>query len=292
MAALFTTGCAPWLRVVAAGDLNLGATGGAVLAPLSGVLRGDVRLCNLEGPLVDECATHGETLCAPTERARVLRGSIDVAGLENNHADDAGPRGRVSTIAALRRVGVVAAEKTATIVRRGRTITILSRALAPGAMPDEELLAAVRATRGLRIVNLHWGETGMLQPSAAQRASARALIDAGALAVIGHGPHSVQPVEAYRGGVIAYSLGNLAFECDCTTERDGVILDFAIDRRGRVHDIALVPIEVGLHGAASRPSQDREHWKLIEELHAGIGVRLVRMASYRDRLFVSPTRGD
>jgi poly-gamma-glutamate synthesis protein (capsule biosynthesis protein) len=42
--------------------------------------------------------------------------------------------------------------------------------------------------------------------------AARAWIDAGADAVIGHGPHCVRGVELYRGCPIVYSLGNFAFQ--------------------------------------------------------------------------------
>lgn len=37
---------------------------------------------------------------------------------------------------------------------------------------------------------------------------ARQLIDAGAVAVVAHGPHVARPIQYYKGGVIAYSLGN------------------------------------------------------------------------------------
>jgi poly-gamma-glutamate synthesis protein (capsule biosynthesis protein) len=36
----------------------------------------------------------------------------------------------------------------------------------------------------------------------------RSIIDAGATVVLGHHPHVARPVERYKSGVIAYSLGN------------------------------------------------------------------------------------
>lgn len=39
-------------------------------------------------------------------------------------------------------------------------------------------------------------------------------IDAGADAVIGHGPHELQGIELYKGGVIFYSIGNFIFETE------------------------------------------------------------------------------
>ena len=43
---------------------------------------------------------------------------------------------------------------------------------------------------------------------------ARRCIDAGATAILGHGPHELQGVEIYNGGVIFYSLGNFLFETE------------------------------------------------------------------------------
>ena len=42
----------------------------------------------------------------------------------------------------------------------------------------------------------------------------RRCIDAGATVVIGHGPHELQGVELYNGGMILYSVGNFLFETE------------------------------------------------------------------------------
>jgi poly-gamma-glutamate capsule biosynthesis protein CapA/YwtB (metallophosphatase superfamily) len=52
------------------------------------------------------------------------------------------------------------------------------------------------------------------RPAAFIPAFARACIDAGAHAVIGHGPHVLRGVEYYRGRPILYSLGNFIFESE------------------------------------------------------------------------------
>lgn len=43
---------------------------------------------------------------------------------------------------------------------------------------------------------------------------ARACIDAGAQAFLGHGPHELQGIECYNDGVIFYSIGNFLFETE------------------------------------------------------------------------------
>ena len=80
-----------------------------------------------------------------------------------------------------------------------------------------EAIRSVRDEARLVVVALHWGiphgfaarSYGVLAEY--QRPVAHALVDAGADLVVGHHPHVVHPVERYRGGVIAYSLGNYVF---------------------------------------------------------------------------------
>lgn len=58
------------------------------------------------------------------------------------------------------------------------------------------------------IVAFHWGDEGATKPHPYQTQLAKAAIDRGAVAVIGHHPHVLQPTERYKGRLIAYSLGN------------------------------------------------------------------------------------
>jgi poly-gamma-glutamate synthesis protein (capsule biosynthesis protein) len=60
------------------------------------------------------------------------------------------------------------------------------------------------------IVQFHFG-FNYRPVSGHQEVLARAAIDAGAAAVLGHHPHIAQPVEVYRGRPILYSLGNFVF---------------------------------------------------------------------------------
>ena len=71
----------------------------------------------------------------------------------------------------------------------------------------EALLPQVDAV----VVCLHWGKEYIPVPPPENVRFARALIDAGVAVVLGTHPHVMQPVEAYHGGVICYSLGNLLF---------------------------------------------------------------------------------
>lgn len=80
----------------------------------------------------------------------------------------------------------------------------------------EALIADVRAAReraDLVLISIHWGlhfTRAVLADY--QRLVARAAIDAGAHAILGHHPHVLKAIEIYRGRPIFYSLGNFAIE--------------------------------------------------------------------------------
>lgn len=70
------------------------------------------------------------------------------------------------------------------------------------------VITAARASHDLLVVQIHWGQEYEDAPARWQVDTAHAFIDAGADIVIGHHPHVLQGIERYKGGVIAYSLGN------------------------------------------------------------------------------------
>jgi len=87
-------------------------------------------------------------------------------------------------------------------------------AYVPAPALKNQLVPVIEAARGaydLIVVQLHWGQEYEDAPARWQIDTAHALIDAGADAVIGHHPHVLQGIERYKGGVIAYSLGNFVF---------------------------------------------------------------------------------
>lgn len=78
------------------------------------------------------------------------------------------------------------------------------------------------------IVSLHFGNEYETEPDADQQEVARHCIDQGAGLVVGHHPHVVQPLAAYGGGYIAYSLGNFIFDqADEDTHR-GMVLEVMV----------------------------------------------------------------
>jgi len=133
----------------------------------------------------------------------------------------------------------------------------------------------------LLVVTFHGGSEGIRalhvpetaeslgrEPRGDLRRWARAVIDAGADAVIGHGPHVLRGIEFYRERPIAYSLGNFVtyrgFNLDGPLGVTGVLqLEFAPDRRLR--SARLVPmIQRPREGPA--PDPDRSALDLVRRL--------------------------
>ena len=256
--------------------MQLGATLAASPFADGALLDGDVRLVNLEGPLTARAAAGKDKFAFDPARAGWLRDRVDVVSLANNHALDEGAAGRDDTVRALAAVGVASAYEghDAAVTRRGRKLTVLARFFAPDADLDgadaAALVAAVARAPRPTIVSLHWGHTGSLLPSDAQKRLAHRLVDAGAVAVLGHGPHTLQGTEQYQSGtrryhsVIAYSLGNFAFGCDCTDVTDAYVLRFTIDADGSARDIVLTPIAAGLSRPPSRSRDPGLHAQLTD----------------------------
>lgn len=80
-------------------------------------------------------------------------------------------------------------------------------------------IAEARRQADVVLVSLHAHEMrgkDTSTPAQFLETFSRRCIEAGAAAVIGHGPHLMRGIELYRGGVIFYSLGNFLFETETT----------------------------------------------------------------------------
>src|SRR5437016_12314844 len=196
--ALFA-GCHRPITVVAGGDLQLGShTTEMQLAGLS-ILDGNLRIANLEGPIGGREDEAAQKFGAPLAVVPWLRGRLDAVSLANNHALDQGAEGRTETARILSSLGIVPVVDEA----RAKGVTLLARDYPPDDDLDgADLIAKVSRAQRPVIVTLHWGHTGSLLPSPEQRRLAARLSDAGATAVLGHGPHTLQGMERRGRGVI------------------------------------------------------------------------------------------
>ena len=120
----------------------------------------------------------------------------------------------------------------------------------------QEIVAANRGKADFLAVVMHWGREYDPVPQEKQQDYGRAAIDAGADIVVGHHPHVVQPVERYKDGLIAYSLGNFAFGSYGNPPRKtadtGLVLAVTL-RDGSMSRAVLYPVNVFNHDVKFQP---------------------------------------
>lgn len=194
-----------------------------------------VAFCNIECVLVSSRYAKRRDprlVASPNAAHYLVDAGVDIVSVANNHALDAGEMGAVSTLRALNRVGIagigtvsgdrpwLAWEKrlegrrvawvAASAYGPWRAGRIRMRNAAGTGLCDQ--ICSLSRGGGAVFVSIHWGTEYSRTPTAGQIRVAHSLIDAGAVAVIGHHPHVSQPIEVYRGRPIFYSLGNFVFD--------------------------------------------------------------------------------
>lgn len=209
----------------------------------------DIAFGNLEAPLYDGDAEPHCTPGAIAEKGRgdgscwsfrmparygdhLAAAGFDVVSLANNHIDDFGPDGRAATIAKLDALSIAHTGPTGTVAHltvRDTKVDVIAFATDAdlNSMDDLDTAAALvtasAASADIVMVSFHGGaegpnamhvpdgaETYHSQHRGAVKVFSRAMVDAGADLVVGHGPHVVRGMEVYRDRLIAYSLGSFA----------------------------------------------------------------------------------
>ncbi len=265
---------------------------------------GDIVFGNLEGSLCDEgkpvkCKVPLSKNCfefvMPTRYAGYLKeAGFSVLNIANNHILDAGFEGAESTITTLRNAGiqVTGGERIANLARHGKKIAIpgFSYKASPYACTildiqgAQETVSRLKKDHDIVIVSFHGGaegkhalhipkgdETFLEENRGSVIKFARAVIDAGADMVIGHGPHVLRAMEVYKGKLIAYSLGNFLTYALFNLKGPNslsIILRARIDATtGNFLDGRLVPVRLA-NGGIPEPDPSGESIRLIRELTA------------------------
>jgi poly-gamma-glutamate capsule biosynthesis protein CapA/YwtB (metallophosphatase superfamily) len=265
---------------------------------------GDIVFGNLEGSLCDEgkpvkCKIPSSKNCfefvMPTRYSGYLKeAGFTVLNIANNHILDAGFEGAESTITNLHGVGiqVTGGETIAKLTKNGKKIAVpgFSYKASPYAysMLDvsgaQKIVARLKKDHDIVIVSFHGGaegkhalhiprgdETFLEENRGNVTRFARAVIDAGADMVVGHGPHVLRAMEVYKGKLIAYSLGNFLTYAlfnlkgpNCLS----VILKARLDAAtGNFLDGRLVPVRLANGGMPEIDFTD-EAIRLIKDLTA------------------------
>ncbi|HEX4476587.1 MAG TPA: CapA family protein [Polyangiaceae bacterium] len=241
------------------GDVHVGARLPALLDSIP-VRKGAVGVVNLEGPIAEgQAATidGGVVLLRQSPSAPLLleKAGVRVATVANNHGLDAGEYGRRRTIQALGAQGILTAHDgvVAVVSTPGGVVSVAAFDLTNGLPPD--LRATVERSAGIRVVSLHVTTPPSYLPSETLERAVETALAAGARVVVAHGTHDVARVERRGKSIVAWGLGNLVFDCECTTETDGLLLSITT-RDDDSLDAAVYPIRAGLRGAPARPSDE------------------------------------
>lgn len=207
------------------------------IAPL--FVAADIACVNLESPFSDKGAvvTKGMIFKAEPDMIEGLElAGIDIVTTANNHARDRSSYGLEYTLdhLAAHKIQAVGTAKTeeeahagAIIERNGVRFGFLAYTYDANngnhrdtdsriAVLDVDRMktdvAALKVRCDTVIVAMHAGVEYQPKPNKQQTTFAKAAVDAGAAAVIGHHPHVRQPWEWYNGAPIFYSLGNFIFD--------------------------------------------------------------------------------
>lgn len=313
----------PEITIVAAGDILLGRRLGALMREtgdytlpfrqIGETLRAaDIAFGNLEGMF---CAAPPYPESGMVFRVRpeaigsLLSAGLDVVSVANNHALDGGEGCLAFTLDHLAAAGIAAAgagigydaaHAPAILERGGVRFAFLAytyaafndlpgatRAVVAGRNPEAVArdVAAARALADVVLVSLHDGAEYTRRVARETEQFARAAIDAGAAAVLGHHPHVAQRVEAYGDGWIFYSLGNFVFQQPFPGTRDALLARLTF-RGSRLVRVEALPVFI----------EDYSRPRLVaaeeaEEMMAAISLESTLLFD-ADRPGESPARRD
>lgn len=232
----------------------------------------ELTIANLECTLSDDWLPANASALfyfrAPKDYAQILiEGSVEFVNTANNHTEDFGSQGKENTQAALREYGIpYGVDKQAQVITTKSGIKTGIYTCYNNYYPDKkdclEAISQMKADGAEYIIMMfHWGKDEVYYtPHDDQIELAHACIDAGANLVYGSHSHCLQPVEAYNGGYILYSMGNWSFGGSTTPkDSDTAIAQITVkrDADGKISNesINMVPCRV-----SSQTVDPLEHW--------------------------------
>lgn len=256
----------------------------------------DLTVVNLESPFVlanDYNVPTGSFMFKADPRALsgLTLAGIDLVSLANNHTLNQGENGLRETFEMLIKNGInyIGAGNSEEEARRGEVVEIQGEKFSflSYAYPDDSSVAtnnrAGIATMNIEnmtedvkreiekgnkvIAIMHAGIEYVTKPNWQQTDFARAAIDAGAEAVIGHHPHWPQTFEFYKGKPIIYSLGNLVFDQMWSLETQEGLLAKMTWRDGW-RKIELVPIKIYDYGQPEIINDEKERLSIFKKIAA------------------------
>ncbi|HSI80463.1 MAG TPA: CapA family protein [Solirubrobacterales bacterium] len=247
------------------------------------VNRPDLAVCHAETPISADAPVSGYPLFnAPPELADAVAATgWDACDTASNHTLDLGQEGVEATIRSLGDAGLEqtgsygsrrAQRRTLMLEAEGLKVALVSYTTDTNGIPPPETYSVNVATapepviadarrareRGADavIVTMHWASQiapeYTSEPSDAVRRFARRLARAEEItAIVGHGPHVIQPIEWIAGKPVLFSVGNLISNqtaaCCAEASQDGIVglIDLVVDGDGdRAERVTYVPVYV------------------------------------------------
>lgn len=227
----------------------------------------DITFGNLEGTVLDgkgiQKTCSNPKACylfkMPTKlTSNLITAGFDLISVANNHANDFGKPGRLSTQRTLDSLEIAyagATEQPYTITKMGH-LKVGFVAFAPnvGTLTfydldrAKEIVAKLDSLTDLVVVSIHGGAEGSKNMHVTRKREfyygedrgniydfSHEMVNIGADVIIGHGPHVVRAIEVYNQKLIIYSLGNFLTYGRFNlrgVSGEAPIIEFNLDQKG------------------------------------------------------------
>ncbi|MGD1953420.1 MAG: CapA family protein [Leptolyngbyaceae cyanobacterium] len=195
----------------------------------------------------------------------LIKGGIDIVGLNGEDTMDFGRQGLLETLDALDGAGIYRAgagrdyqeaRRPEVLEVKGQRIAYLSYApnsddlatLGQAGLNIQERdeiiedIAALREAVDWIVVNYRWYGDLDVEPNSQQVELSRSAIDAGADLVVGYHPQQLQGAELYNSRPIVYSLGDFIFQDEPLTDHDTAALRVSL--RDKQMKVEFLPVTV------------------------------------------------
>jgi len=263
----------------------------------------DFGFVNLESPLTNggdaqgwkDVVIKGNPALAPA----MGKSGINVVTMANNHAGDMGDSGLLDSVKYCKKAGiaVVGAGKDLKTAQAGTVLTtdgartaflgftdVLpigypATSTSPGTSPGRADINAVKANiraaakrADYVFVGWHWNFEYKRAPSYLESSEGKAAVDAGADIVFAHHPHLLDGVQAYHGGLIFYSLGNLVFGGFSGETAQTVLVKAKVTPQAI--DAKLIPVQISGSGVptVATGSTGLSILQRVQSLSAALGT--------------------
>ncbi|MFN2544344.1 MAG: CapA family protein [Actinomycetota bacterium] len=240
--------------------------------------RDDLTVVNMECPvshLGSPVPKEFNFECDPAALPAAKAAGVDVANMANNHAYDYGPDALLDTRKNLANAGLhpvgggkdpAEAEQPQLFDIKGWKVAVVGIDEVVDPYPEEVaapdhpgtacghdvdcMVAEIRradAVADLVVVIIHWGVELDTQPESYQVDQGHRFVDAGADIIIGGHSHRLQPMSAYKGAPIFWSLGNFVWPHLSEEGSRTAIAEVVVKPDGKRHG-RLIPVYIGSSG--------------------------------------------